>query len=158
MDVNLNGAFYVSRAFGRRLVAQGEGGAIINISAIASKVFGPNEAAYSASKAGQNALTACMAREMGQYKVRVNAVCPGLVDAARMESTPRAKDAARQEGVGAKADAGFDWDAHVETNIPLGRAGETADVANAVVYLCSDQGAWITGQSINVDGGDCVWR
>ncbi|MDE2641049.1 MAG: SDR family NAD(P)-dependent oxidoreductase [Chloroflexota bacterium] len=158
MDVNLNGAFYVSRAFGRRLVAQGEGGAIINISSIASKVFGPNEAAYSASKAGQNALTACMAREMGQYKVRVNAVCPGLVDAARMESTPRAKDAARQEGVGAKADAGFDWDAHVETNIPLGRAGETADIANAVVYLCSDQGAWITGQSINVDGGDCVWR
>ncbi len=158
MDVNLNGAFYVSRAFGRRLVAQGEGGAIINISAIASKVFSANEAAYSASKAGQNALTACMAREMGQYKVRVNAVCPGLVDAARMDSTPRGKDAARQEGVGAKANAGFDWDAHVETNIPLGRAGERDDVANAVVYLCSDQGSWITGQSINVDGGNCVWH
>ncbi len=160
VDVNLNGAFHVSRAFGRRLVEQGEGGAIITISSIAGKVFAANEAAYAASKAGQNALTACMAREMGQHKIRVNAVCPGLVDASRMDSAPRAKDAARQEGVGAKSapDGGFDWDAHVGTQIPLGRAGQRDDVANAVVYLCSDQGAWITGQSINVDGGNCVWH
>jgi NAD(P)-dependent dehydrogenase (short-subunit alcohol dehydrogenase family) len=160
MDVNLNGVFYVSRAFGRRLVEQGEGGAIINISSIASKVFAANEAAYSASKAGQNALTACMAREMGRHQVRVNSVCPGLVDASRMDSSPRAKDAARQEGVRTTPapDEGFDWDTHVTTRIPLGRAGQGTDVANAVVYLCSDEGAWITGQSINVDGGDCVWR
>ncbi len=159
VDVNLNGVFYVSRAFGRRLVAQGEGGAIVNISSIAGKVFAANEAAYSASKAGQNALTACMAREMGQHQIRVNSVCPGLVDASRMDNVPRGKDTARQEGVRTTpGPAAFDWDAHVSTQIPLGRAGQSDDVANAVVYLCSEQGAWITGQSINVDGGNCVWH
>jgi len=174
VDVNLNGAFYMSRAFGRRLIEQGEGGAIINISSIAGKVFGPNQAAYAASKAGQNALTACMAREMGQHKVRVNSICPGLVDTSRMDDMPRGgKDAAAQEGVsgGGKDTArqegiqeetppgmGFDWDEYVQTAIPMGRAGEGEDIANAAVYLCSAQGAWITGQSINVDGGNCVWH
>ena len=159
VDVNLNGVFYVSRAFGRRLVEQGDGGAIVNISSIAGKVFAANEAAYSASKAGQNALTACMAREMGQHQIRVNSICPGLIDASRMDNAPRGKDTARQEGVRTTpGPAAFDWDEHVSTQIPMGRAGQGADIANAVVYLCSDQGAWITGQSINVDGGNCVWH
>lgn len=161
VDVNLNGAFYMCRAFGRRLVEQGEGGAIINISSIAGKVFGPNQAAYSASKAGQNALTACMAREMGKDKIRVNAICPGLVDTSRMDDMPRGgKDTAREEGVAGATPPGmgFDWDDYVENRIPLQRAGEGEDIANATVYLCSDQGSWITGQSINVDGGNCVWH
>lgn len=159
VDVNLNGAFYMCRAFGRRLIEQGEGGAIVNISSIGGKLFLPNNAAYAASKAGQNALSACLAREMGQYKIRVNAICPGLVDTSRMDDmlrgTPEILDGETAPKPGT---LGGGWDSYIENNIALGRAGEGADIANAVVYLCSDQGAWISGQSINVDGGNCVWH
>lgn len=173
VDINLNGAFYMSRAFGRRLIEQGEGGAIVNISSIGGKMFLPDNAAYAASKAGQNALTACMAREMGQYSVRVNAICPGLVDTSRMDDMPRGEGArggqagkastnkavGRDEGVAATPSGmGWNWDTYVQDNIPIGRAGEGVDIANATVYLCSDQGSWVTGQAINVDGGNCVWH
>lgn len=158
VDINLNGAFYMCRAFGRRLIDQGDGGAIVNISSIGGKLFLPNNAAYAASKAGQDALTACLAREMGQYTIRVNSICPGLIDTSRMDDMPRGKpETLDQSGEPAKPGAlGFGWNDYISANIPLGRAGEGVDIANATVYLCSEQGAWISGQSINVDGGNFV--
>ena len=140
IDVNLNGAFYMSREFGQRLIEQGEGGAIVNISSVAGKRLGPNTSAYASSKAAIHALTGCMAGEMGRHGVRVNAICPGTVDTFRMDDIPR----------------GEVWEERLRRNTPLGRASDGSDIAWMTVYLCSDQGNWITGQSINVDGGAVV--
>jgi NAD(P)-dependent dehydrogenase (short-subunit alcohol dehydrogenase family) len=140
IDVNLTGSFLMSKFFGRKLIDQGRGGSIVNISSIAGKALPPNTAAYAASKAGLQALTASMAQEMGKYRVRVNAICPGVIDTSRMDDLGR----------------GEAWDALLKSAIPLGRAGSGVDIAAMTVFLCSDQGAWITGQSYNVDGGHVV--
>jgi NAD(P)-dependent dehydrogenase (short-subunit alcohol dehydrogenase family) len=142
IDVNLNGTFYMSRTFGRRLVEQGEGGSIVNISSIAGKLMAGRTAAYSASKAGIHALTCAMASELGPDRVRVNVICPGIIDTFRMDDIPR----------------GEQWDALVARQVPLGRAGAGEDIAWMTVYLCSDQGAWITGQLYTVDGGTVPGR
>jgi len=142
IDVNLNGTFYMSRAFGRALAAQGHGGSIVNISSIGGKMMAANTAAYAASKAGIHALTSAMSGEMGRHRVRVNAVCPGIIDTYRMDDVPR----------------GEVWDALVAKQIPLGRSGTGEDIAYMVVYLCSDQGSWITGQLYTVDGGTVPGR
>lgn len=139
MNVNLNGTFYMSRAFGQALIQQDEGGAIINISSIAGKALPPNTAAYAASKSAIQALTASMAREVGRYNIRVNAICPGVIDTYRMDELGR----------------GEQWAGMLKT-IPLGRAGVGEDIAHMSAFLCSDQGNWITGQSYNVDGGAVV--
>jgi NAD(P)-dependent dehydrogenase (short-subunit alcohol dehydrogenase family) len=140
IDVNLTGAFLMSKVFGRLIVAGGRGGSIVNISSIAGKALAPSTAAYAASKAGLQALTACMAGEVGSAGVRVNAICPGIIDTSRMDDLGR----------------GDLWDELVRTRVPLGRAGTGEDIAHIVVYLCADQGAWVTGQSWNVDGGTVV--
>ena len=100
----------------------------------------PNTAAYAASKAAIQALTACMAREVGVHGIRVNAICPGVIDTYRMDDIPR----------------GQVWDNLVKSQIPLGRAGTGDDIAWMTVYLCSEQGSWVSGQSYNVDGGHVV--
>jgi 3-oxoacyl-[acyl-carrier protein] reductase/meso-butanediol dehydrogenase/(S,S)-butanediol dehydrogenase/diacetyl reductase len=137
---NLDGTFLLSRAAARQLVAQGEGGSIVNISSIASKLAGANSAAYSASKAGINALSHCLAMELAPHKIRVNAVCPGVIDTFRMDDLGR----------------GDAWKQLVKTIIPLGTAGDGWEIAEMVLFLASPRGAWITGQAINVDGGT-VW-
>ena len=142
IDVNLNGTFYMSRAFARRLLEQGDGGSIVNISSIGGKMMAARTAAYAASKAGIHALTCAMASELGGDGIRVNAICPGIVDTFRLDDIPR----------------GERWDAMVERQIPLGRAGTGEDVAWMAVYLCSDQGSWITGQLYTVDGGTLPGR
>jgi len=140
ININLTGAFLMSKVFGRLLVDSGRGGAIVNISSIAGKLLAPNNAAYAASKAGLQALTASMSGEVAGAGVRVNAICPGIVDTSRLDDLGRAET----------------WEQVVQRSIPLGRAGTGGDIANAVVFLCSDQGAWVTGQSWNVDGGTAV--
>jgi 3-oxoacyl-[acyl-carrier protein] reductase len=138
MRINLRGVFLMSQAFGRQLVKQGEGGGIVNISSIQGKLGLPNNSAYGASKAAVHSLTAAMAQELGGQRVRVNSICPGLVDTARMDDL--------HDGGGER------WD-EILGRIPLGRASDRDDIAFLAVYLCSAQGSWITGQSINVDGG-----
>ena len=140
IDVNLHGAFYMSRSFGRRLIEQGDGGSITNISSIAGKLLPGNAAAYAASKAGLQALTAAMAREVAPHGIRVNALCVGIIDTSRMDDVPR----------------GDVWDDLIRRNVPLGRAGTGVDIANMVIFLASEAGAWVTGQSYNVDGGQVV--
>jgi len=136
IDVNLNGTFYMSRAFGRRLVEQGDGGSIVNISSIAGKIMAASTAAYSASKAAIHALTCAMSGEVARAGVRVNAICPGVIDTFRLDGVGR----------------GEAWERLVE-RVPLGRAGTGEDIAWMVLYLCSDQGSWISGQLLTVDGG-----
>ena len=91
IDVNLNGTFYMSHYFGQRLIEQDEGGAIVNISSVAGKRLSVNASAYASSKAGIHALTGCMAGEMGRYNIRVNTICPGVVDTFRMDDIPRGR-------------------------------------------------------------------
>jgi 3-oxoacyl-[acyl-carrier protein] reductase len=140
LDVNLTGSFLVSKHFGEVLARQGDGGSIVNISSLAAKTLQANIAAYSSSKAGLNALTGCMAHEVARFGIRVNAVLPGLIDTSRMDSLGR----------------GEKWDALIAEKIPLGRAGTSEEVAALVVYLCSDQGSWITGQNYSIDGGRAI--
>jgi len=140
IDVNLHGAFHMSRSFGRRMIDQGDGGSITNISSIAGKLLAANTAAYSASKAGLQALTAAMAREVAPNGIRVNALCVGIVDTSRLDDVPR----------------GQVWDDMIRRQVPLGRAGTGVDIANMVIFLASDAGSWVTGQSYNIDGGTVV--
>lgn len=140
LDINFMGTFLISKVFAAHLIRQGEGGSIVNISSIAGKWFAPNSAAYASSKAAVQALTACQAGEVGKFGIRVNAICPGIVDTSRWDDIGR----------------GEAWEALVEQHVPLRRAGTPQDVAAAVVYLCSEQGKWVTGQSWNVDGGMVV--
>ena len=141
IDVNLNGTFYMSRAFGRAIAEQGNGGSIVNISSDAGKMMSASTAAYSASKAGIHALTCAMASELGGARVRVNAICPGIVDTYRLDDIPR----------------GQQWDDFV-ARVPLERASSGEDIAWMTVYLCSDQGSWITGQLYSVNGGTLTGR
>ncbi|MFV0526247.1 MAG: SDR family NAD(P)-dependent oxidoreductase [Acidimicrobiales bacterium] len=140
IGTNLTGTFLMSRAFGRALIDGGRGGSIVNMSSIAGKLLPENTAAYASSKAGIQALTASMSREMARHQVRVNAICPGIIDTSRMDDI----DAPER---------GEHWRAMIGERVPLGRAGRGEDIAWMTVFLCSDQGAWITGQSYNVDGG-----
>ena len=141
INVNLNGTFYMSRAFGRALAEQGDGGSIVNISSDAGKAMAARTAAYSASKAGIHALTCAMAAELGGAGVRVNAVCPGIIDTNRFDDIPR----------------GQQWD-NLVARVPLGRAGTGEDIAWLTAFLCSDQGAWITGQLYSINGGTITGR
>jgi NAD(P)-dependent dehydrogenase (short-subunit alcohol dehydrogenase family) len=140
IDVNLTGSFLMSKIFGRLMVEGGAGGSIINISSIAGKKLSPNTAAYAASKAGLQALSACMAQEVAEAGVRVNTICPGLIDTSRMDDLGR----------------GEVWENVIKQLVPLGRPGTGDDIAHIVVYLCSDEGSWVTGQAWNVDGGTVV--
>jgi NAD(P)-dependent dehydrogenase (short-subunit alcohol dehydrogenase family) len=140
INVNLNGTFYMSRVFGRAIADHG-GGSIVNISSDAGKMMSASTAAYSASKAGIHALTCAMASELGRSQVRVNAICPGIVDTFRLDDIPR----------------GQQWDDFV-ARVPLGRASSGDDIAWMTVYLCSDQGSWITGQLYSVNGGGLTGR
>ncbi len=137
IDTNLTGSFLMSRAVARQQIKQGSGGRIVNISSIAGRLHGANTAAYAASKAGLQSLTASMAAELARYQVTVNAVLPGIIDTFRMD------DMGRGEG----------WQQAIKARVPLGRAGTGEDIAEMVAFLCSPKAEWITGQSIVVDGG-----
>lgn len=137
LDVNLDGTFLMSRAFARQMVASGRGGAIVNVSSIAGRMAPHSSAAYAASKAAIHSLTCSMAKELGPSGIRVNAICPGVVDTSRMDDM--------------RAAGGFERMA--ASAIPLRRVGTGADIAAMVAFLCSDQGAWVSGDVLTVDGG-----
>ena len=137
LDVNLAGPFFTMQLAGRAMQAQG-GGVIINIGSIAGRAHGlHNRAAYVASKMGLIGLTREAAREFAAYNIRVNAVCPGVIETDM--TAPLRQDAAIQHK----------W----LEDIPQGRLGTPADVVGLVLFLCSPAAAYLTGQAINVDGG-----
>lgn len=140
LEVNLRGTFLVCRAASRVMLGQGHG-AIINIASIDGKLGAADAAAYGASKAAAISLTSSLSRELGPHGVTVNAICPGFIDSHRMSPMPAS-----------------DRDEYVRAHIPMGRAGVPEDVAGVAVFLASSAGAWVTGQSWNVDGGQLTAR
>jgi meso-butanediol dehydrogenase / (S,S)-butanediol dehydrogenase / diacetyl reductase len=143
MNVNLRGVLIVTQ---RVLAAMRErrSGRVINISSMAGKEGLPNLAHYCATKFGVIGLTQALAKEVASYNVTVNAVCPGVV------RTPLWDDPAA--GILRDLDGEKGWQAFVD-GIPLGRPQTTEDIGNACAYLASDLAANITGEALNVSGG-----
>ena len=137
IDVGLNGAFYLSQAFAQS-VDRHHGGCIVNISSVTATHNMHRKAAYGAAKAALDSMTRSLALEWGQLGIRVNAVAPSHV------ATETIKRLAA-EGV-------LPVD-QITSRIPLGRLAEPSEIADAVVFLCSDQARFITGQILAVDGG-----
>ncbi|MBI2193523.1 MAG: SDR family oxidoreductase [Planctomycetes bacterium] len=145
MDVTLTGTFYCCRAAARIMEKQGEG-TIVNIASINAQNPAALVAAYNVAKAGVLSLTRTLALELAAYGVRVNAVCPGPVY-TEFNKTVMAQ---RCQTLGITEEQMIE---RIRSSIPMGRWGEARDIANAVVFLCSPQSAWITGEVLRVSGG-----
>jgi NAD(P)-dependent dehydrogenase (short-subunit alcohol dehydrogenase family) len=133
IGVDLSAVFYVSRAAARHMREVGYG-RIVNISS-ASWEGNIGQANYAAAKAGVLGLTFTLARELARFSVTANAICPGFIDTTMTRGIPEAV-----------------WDAQI-AKIPLGHAGEPADVGKAVAFFAGDDAAYITGQVLEVGGG-----
>jgi NAD(P)-dependent dehydrogenase (short-subunit alcohol dehydrogenase family) len=136
VDVNLIGCFITAKAVARRMVKRGSG-SIINITSINAVHPGPGAGAYPASKAAVASLTQHMSLEWGPLGLRVNAIAPGFIDAG-MSAPIYADPKVRKLRGGA---------------VPMRRLGLADDIANAVLFLASDQAAYINGHELVVDGG-----
>jgi len=151
LAVNLTGTFYCSRAVARELVKMGEGGRIINIASMLGKVgMGNGQTAYCSSKFGVIGFTQSLALELAPYKILVNAVCPALMP-TDIHSEDFKKEAER-DGTNIQEVAARTHE-RIKAQVPLGRLGTPEDTANMVAFLTSKEADYITGQSINVNGG-----
>lgn len=137
LHINLFGVFYGARAAANQMKAQGIKGVIISMSSILGQVGLQNTIAYCTSKGGVVQLTHAGALDLAPYGIRVNAIAPGFI------TTNMTKDVL--------VDPGFK--SMVETNTPLGYAGEPNDIAHAALYLASDEAKYVTGTVLYVDGG-----
>jgi meso-butanediol dehydrogenase/(S,S)-butanediol dehydrogenase/diacetyl reductase len=144
-DVNARGIFLTNQIAARHFVAQG-GGCIVNTASLAAKVGAPLLAHYSASKFAVLGWTQALARELAGRGVRVNAVCPGFVNTGMQSREVEWESKLR--GVSPEQVV-----ADYIAQTPLGRLETPEDVADVVVFLCSNQARFITGQGINVTGG-----
>ena len=146
--VNARGIFLTNQIAARHFVAEGSG-CIVNTASLAAKVGAPLLAHYSASKFAVLGWTQALARELAPNGIRVNAVCPGFVktgmQSREIEWEARLRNVSAQQVV----------DDYV-AQTPLGRLEEPEDVAEVVVFLCSDKARFMTGQGINVTGGVCM--
>ena len=138
LDLNLRGVFLSTKHEARQMIAQGGGGAIVNIASINARQPGAGLSAYCCSKAGVEMFTKVAAMELAKHDIRVTAIGPGVID------TPLA---APLVGVDAIRDAYLE-------NIPAGRIGTPSDIAAAALYLVSDEATWVSGTTLFVDGAE----
>ncbi len=145
LAVNLKSVFLCSKAAALQFIKQGGGGRIISVASQAGKTGYAMLTPYCASKAGIVLFTQAFAKEVGQYKINVNCVCPGTID------TPLLRGA----GLGLEnSDELFErLIGGVLPSIPLGRLGYPEDVAKLITFLASDDADYMTGQAINISGG-----
>ncbi len=139
LDINLDGVFIGAKVAAERLIEQGDGGAIINISSLAGLQGYPNIIPYSTAKAGVRNMTYALAGELGTHGIRVNAIHPGEVETALTTDD--------------MAIIGTEDGEAVKQNIPLEKFAQPEDVANAATFLASEMASHITAESLVVDGG-----
>ena len=137
MRVNLHGAYFMVQAAAKRMVEQGQGGAIVAVSSISALVGGEHQTHYTPTKAGVHSLMQSTAIALGRHGIRCNSVLPGtiLTDINRNDLADEPKRRA------------------MEARVPLGRLGQPDDLAGPVVFLLSDLASYVTGAALLVDGG-----
>lgn len=133
MDLNVKGVYNAARAVTEHMISQGSG-VILNTSSMVSIYGQPSGIAYPASKFAVNGLTVSLARELGPKGIRVNAVAPGITETDMMKAVPK-------EVIDPMI-----------AQIPLRRLGQPEDIANAFVFLASEEASYITGIVLSVDG------
>ena len=134
INTNLQGVFYCTKA-AAKIMLKARSGRIVNIASVVGEIGNAGQANYSAAKAGVIALTKTSAKEFASRGINVNAVAPGFIET---DMTNVLKDEVKSE---------------MSKSIPLNRFGKPEDVANVVAFLASDSASYITGQTVNVDGG-----
>lgn len=140
LEINLSGTFFWAQAAGR-VMAEGGGGTIVNLSSVAAHFGFPQRAPYAASKAAVESLTMTLAAEWAQHGIRVNCIAPGYIE------TPLARESIES----GRLDEQVAYRLHA-----MDRFGETSEIADAVSFLLSPRSSFITGETIKVDGGFCV--
>ena len=139
IDIKIRGTYLCTQAFLKANFKQNSGGKIVNISSTAGKRGVPNTFAYNAANFAIVGMTQSAAKELGPKNINVNCVCPGATETARM-------DELQKRG---QMDA-------IAEQTPVGRNGTDEEVGNLVAHLCTEATSWITGQSININGGTVV--
>ena len=134
IDVNLGSVYRTCRAAARTLM-RADGGRIVNVSSVVASLGNAGQTSYAAAKAGMEGFTRSLARELGSRKVTVNAVAPGFIDT---DMTRKLSEQQREL---------------LTAQVPLGRLGEAEEVAEAVLFLVSPAAAYITGETLHVNGG-----
>jgi NAD(P)-dependent dehydrogenase (short-subunit alcohol dehydrogenase family) len=137
IDVQLRGAFLLSRAVARRLIAQGEGGRIILIGSTAGNNARPKSGPHAASKAAEIQLVRVLAQELGRHRITANVVSPGLTDISGISRVVVPEEYQRV----------------FVHQVPLGRLAQPDEIADAVLFFASDRARFVTGQALCVDGG-----
>lgn len=140
LDVNLKGAFFCVKHAARAMLKSGNGGAIVNVGSISSFLGMPAGSAYCAAKHGMIGLTSSASAELAPHGIRINMVCPGIVD------TPM-----HHQGRAMLGDAVFD-DVVIPA-IHVRRIAQAHEIARSIAFLCSDEAGFVTGTALTVDGG-----
>src|SRR5215831_690271 len=143
MAVNVRGVFLGLKYVLTQMLAQKSPGAIVNTASVAGLLGSPGMPAYVASKHAVLGLTKTASGEVARHGIRVNAVCPGPIDTRMIHSVEAQVDAANPKAV----------EARYQSTIPIGRYGTAEEVANVVLFLCSDLASNITGAHYVIDGG-----
>ena len=134
-NVNVLGLLLTTQAAVKHL---GEGGSIVNVSSVVSRITPPGSSVYTATKSAVDGITGVLAKELGPRKIRVNSVNPGMV---------------ATEGTHTAGIIGSDFETWAVSTTPLGRIGQPDDIADVVVFLASDDSRWMTGESLIASGG-----
>jgi len=134
-NINVLGLLLTTKAALKHI---GEGGSIINVGSVVSRITPPTSSVYTGTKGAMDAITGVLARELGPKKIRVNAINPGMVET---------------EGTQTAGVLGSDWETATVAQTPLGRLGQPSDIASVAVFLASDDSGWLTGEHILAGGG-----
>ncbi len=150
LDVNTTGAFLISRAVAKHMIARGQGGRILHIASMAGTHGVNGSVAYCVSKYGVIGLVKTLALELGPYQINVNAINPGAIITNLRDETFRKRS--QEQGVSWEEAQQADY-AMMGKQIPLGRLGKVEEVADLAYFLVSDLSVYITGETVGIGGG-----